>query len=299
MMNFNEFQENVAETMKQRVGNAEVKIQKTMKNNDVQMTGLFVMDKDTNVFPVIYLEKYYQDLSSETFSDVMEEIWREYQSHRSSTMLDTSVFTKWESAKERVVMKVVNYEYNQELLKTVPHDRFLDLAVVYYYLYDCKKDKQATILIRNQHLDEWGVTMDELRNAAYRNYPQFYEISIKSLDEIVMAIYGIMPRQNEIPQDDLSDKIYVVSNQFQLNGATIILFPEKLQIIAEKFGRDLYILPSSIHELLVLPKTTDSAKALREMVHEVNETCVEKIEQLSDNVYCYSRLTGRIEISVD
>lgn len=78
-----------------------------------------------------------------------------------------------------------------------------------------------------------------------------------------------------------------------------MLFPEKLQEISEQLGSNLYILPYSIHEILVCPKMGNDIEELKEMVNEVNTMCVDKTERLSDSVYCYSRKSGIVDIAVE
>lgn len=91
--------------------------------------------------------------------------------------------------------------------------------------------------------------------------------------------------------------LHVITNQRKTYGATLILFPEIFRAISEVYGENLYILPSSIHELLVLPESLDYAERLKEIVREVNSTCLEQVELLSDNVYMYKRESGSIIIA--
>lgn len=299
MMKFDEFKEKVAKEMKQRLGEGEVILQNIMKNNDTRLTGLSILSPNTNLSPTIYLEKYYQDMQSKTFAQVVDEIWKVYSDNRPTKDVNVALFKRWDLAKARIVMKLVNYEYNRELLKTVPYDRFLDLAIVYYYVLDISEKGTATILIHNNHLDVWGISKEELKKTAYINYQGFYETSIRSMEDVVMELFGTTQEELGVAPDESPLSVYVVTNQLKLNGATVMLFPEKLQKISERLGSDLYILPSSIHEILVFPKQDNDIEELREMVREVNATCVDKLERLSDSVYCYSRMSGKIDIAVE
>ena len=299
MMKFDEFKEKVAREMKQRLGEGEIILQNIMKNNDTRLTGLSIISPNTNLSPTIYLEKYYQDLQSKTFAQVVDEIWKVYKDNRPTQDVNVALFKRWDLAKARIVMKLVNYEYNRELLKTVPYDRFLDLAVIYYYILDISEKGAATILIHNSHLDMWGVNKAELKKMAYINYRKFYEVVIKRIEDVVLELIGATGAELGIESDELQSSIYIVTNQMKLNGATSMLFPEKLQEISEQLGSDLYILPSSIHEILVCPKLGNDIEELKEMVNEVNTTCVDKTERLSDSIYCYSRKSGRVDIAVE
>lgn len=298
MMSFDEFKKEVVLAMEQRIGKGNVYLQNCIKNNDTQKVGLFIRSSDSNLSPVIYLEEYYKDMQRKPFHQIIEDIWQTYQDNKTSLDLDISMFTQWSTVRDNVVMKVINYNYNQELLKSVPHDRFLDLAVVYYCILDIKEDHEVTVLIQNHHMDLWKINKDELKSVAWNNYQRFYEISVQELDEVIIEMTGMLFGEMERGSRKMPPMLYVVTNQRQINGATAILFPEKIKELAEYLQTDLYIFPSSIHELILCPKTVNMVEKLKEMVHDINVTTVQRVEVLSDEVYLYSRNTGRIELAV-
>lgn len=298
MMSFDEFKKEVVLAMEQRIGKGNVYLQNCIKNNDTQKVGLFIRSSDSNLSPVIYLEEYYKDMQRKPFHQIIEDIWQTYQDNKTSLDLDISMFTQWSTVRDNVVMKVINYNYNQELLKSVPHDRFLDLAVVYYCILDIKEDHEVTVLIQNHHMDLWEINKDELKSVAWNNYQRFYEISMQELDEVIIEMTGMLFGEMERGSRKMPPMLYVVTNQRQINGATAILFPEKIKELAEYLQTDLYIFPSSIHELILCPKTVNMVEKLKEMVHDINVTTVQRVEVLSDEVYLYSRNTGRIELAV-
>lgn len=113
-----------------------VVIERITKNNATQMNGLIIRENNRNMAPVINLDSFYMELREKPFSLLVEEIWKLYQSGKTKSDIDLSAFLKWERIKDKVVMKVINYEYNRELLKQVPHYKYLDLAVVYYLIMD-------------------------------------------------------------------------------------------------------------------------------------------------------------------
>lgn len=294
MISFETFKKKVVVEMEQRVGEGKVFLESITKNNDTKITGLMIREDDCNISPIIYLENFYADLHEKTLAEIVEDIWELYQDKKLPSNIELSTFLRWEDARNRIVMKVVNYQYNEALLKTIPHNRFLDLAIVYYYIYDMNEDYEATIMVTNAHMHMWSVDLRELKEVAYENYPKFYEACVKALDEIVRERMGVCA-------DQLFGRtsIYVVTNQRGTFGATMILFPDILKVISEFYGDDLYILPSSIHEILVLPKYSDDVEKLKITVREVNELCVEQKELLSDQVYLYQRNSGKVEIAAE
>ena len=90
-----------------------------------------------------------------------------------------------------------------------------------------------------------------------------------------------------ISMPDIPDTMFVLTNDTKVNGAAAILNDDIRQEIAEKVG-DFYMLPSSIHETLIIPKDAGMEfKELEQMVQEVNQTQVAPGERLSDHVYEY------------
>jgi hypothetical protein len=145
---------------------------------------------------------------------------------------------------------------------------------------------QANILIYNEHLSMWGITEDELYHTARKNTQRL-------LPSQMISMRSLIP---DAP-DDLDVSLYILSNQYRTNGATVILYDGLLSRIAERFQKDLVILPSSIHETLLLPvDSLDSADMERyaQMIQEVNETQLADEEILSDHAYYYSRSTGLV-----
>lgn len=91
--------------------------------------------------------------------------------------------------------------------------------------------------------------------------------------------------------------MFVLSNKRKINGASIILYNEQLAQLSEKLNDDLLIMPSSIHEVLVVPASSMNATDLKQMVREVNDTEVSEQEILGYSVYRYNRKTGAVEVA--
>ena len=295
-MNFEEFKRKIAVEMKQRIENGEVKIENIVKNNGVNLTGLVMIGQDTNLSPTIYLEPYFEEIQDKSFTQIAEDIWQNYLKNKNSYEVDISQFTEWSKAKDRITVKLINYADNQELLKTIPHEKYLDLAVVYYYLVDICGSGTGTILINNFHLELWGIEKEELHSVAVSNYKKLYRIEVESMQNLLETFLKDMSVDDYV-MDDSPVKMYVVTNHLKLYGAAAMLFPEELKKIADNWECDLSIIPSSVHEIIVVPDWQDDVKHMKNMVCEVNESVVDKVEQLSNNVYYYARESGIIQVS--
>ena len=278
-------------------GGFEVSLKDIIKNNDTMLKGLIIMERDTNLYPTIYMECPYDRYSQgESLEEIEDSILQCYEENRTEDF-DLSFFMNWESVKDRIMYKLINYDRNRELLKEVPYRKMLDLAVVYEYFLDMDDNRSASILIRNDHMEALGVTADELYAAASKNSPELMGYRLCSIEEIVRDIYGI--RVDSLPDSGKPEKntmpMYVLTNEHKFHGAGCILYGNLLKEIADKWGCDICIIPSSIHETLLIPMSAAGSCAVTsQMVREVNQTQVSPEEILSDHVYQFNRETGEI-----
>lgn len=99
--------------------------------------------------------------------------------------------------------------------------------------------------------------------------------------------------------EELEQKIgvYMLTNDTGINGAFCLLYDDVIKNFAKEQNWNVYILPSSVHELMLVPEQEDTAlEFLAELVVEANQTAVGLIDLLSDNIYYYDR--DRDEISI-
>ena len=296
-MKFEEFVEEIIENMQKRVPeNYLVQVQNICKNNDLKLTGLTIGDQKLNIYPTIYLEEFYkkyeEGVSFETITDI---IWNTYCQNAPKSNWDTSRFIEWRNVKDIIWPKIINYAANRELLNSVPYRKVCDLAVVYYAVVDICENGVASILLRNEHLKLWGKTEADLYELALENYRRIFSITSRNLDDIILEL---MNCKEDISFDENTIvPMIVVTNNKKLNGAAAILFPDELQKIADKMGADLYILPSSVHEIILLSTdNTMTVDELKETVRFVNSNELRQEEVLSDNVYLFNRHNPSIEI---
>lgn len=296
-MKFEEFVEEIIENMQKRVPeNYLVQVQNICKNNDLKLTGLTIGDQKLNIYPTIYLEEFYkkyeEGVSFETITDI---IWNTYCQNAPKSNWDTSRFIEWRNVKDIICPKIINYGANKELLNSVPYRKVCDLAVVYYAVVDICENGVASILLRNEHLKLWGKTEADLYELALENYRRIFSITSRNLDDIILEL---MNCKEDISFDENTIvPMIVVTNNKKLNGAAAILFPDELQKIADKMGADLYILPSSVHEIILLSTdNTMTVDELKETVCFVNSNELRQEEVLSDNVYLFNRHNPSIEI---
>lgn len=268
-----------------------ITINHVIKNNGCEMDGLVIMEKGKDIAPTIYLDSFYELYTNgENIKNIIRQIEVIYEQNKNNVTFDVNILKHFDTIKDKIVYKVVNYRSNEKLLEQVPHKRILDLAVVFYCLLDNEYGRSATALIYNNNLKNWNVTIDDVYKAALKNTPDLLHSKISSMaalfEKCGVNVYGEeVDLKDYVPSD-----MYVLTNESKLNGAACILYENVLYDFAQKLGADLYILPSSVHEVILLPKLSMFEKdELVNMVKEVNTEGVAADEVLSDHVYEYNR----------
>lgn len=295
-MTYQEFKQTIMDTIQAELGSAfRIFIQDITKNNNTHLDGLTILSKKCNFSPTIYLNYYYEQfLQGTALSAICEEILTHYKQQVSHPFLDLSFFTDYQKVKKQIIFKLINYERNRELLKEIPHFRYLDLAIVFCCLLHSDTNGYGTILIHNHHLSFWNITADDLYTLAMKNTPILLNYDLQNMTDVLKNLFSA---DAVLPDEFLTHPVsmYVLSNQTKLNGSGCILYCNLLAEISEKLDCDFYILPSSIHEVLLIPaKDKTSRKRLSAMVQEINETQLLQEEVLSDHVYYYSRKTKKL-----
>lgn len=268
-----------------------ITINHVIKNNGCEMDGLVIMEKGKDIAPTIYLDSFYELYTNgENIKNIIRQIEVIYEQNKNNVTFDVNILKHFDTIKDKIVYKVVNYRSNEKLLEQVPHKRILDLAVVFYCLLDNEYGRSATALIYNNNLKNWNVTIDDVYKAALKNTPDLLHSKISSMAALFEKCGVNMDGEEVDLKDYVPSDMYVLTNESKLNGAACILYENVLYDFAQKLGADLYILPSSVHEVILLPKLSMFEKdELVNMVKEVNTEGVAADEVLSDHVYEYNR----------
>ena len=282
-----------------------VTVQKVTKNNGMILTGLTIMDKTSNLAPTIYLEGYFNDYNcGEPMSDICQRILKVYEENKVTDNFDISMVTNFGRARNRICCKLINVERNAELLADAPHVIIEDLAVIFFILATRDEFGTGTITIRNNILDMWDITVDQLYKLALENTQRLFRGKVASMLNVMTEILADKLDEESCSEffdmmvDDMTIPMFVASNTAKLNGAIVMLYDNLMKKFAEKIGGSFYILPSSVHEALFIPCSDDmDVEYLRDMVRTVNATEVSEEEYLSDNVYRYDADTDSFEIA--
>lgn len=290
----NEVVGKIREFLPESFASAEVSLQVVRKNNDLQLTGLTIRSTESNICPTIYLEKFYDDyVEGADISEILERIAEVRMDHEVSESFDVAQITDFEQIKGKLVPRLINAEMNSELLEARPHKLVADLAVTYCALLDQSFDGTASVAVTNELMKMWNTSVEELHEIAVANLSELLPSTFKGMTEVMSEMMGMSTEDMEMMgMSTDEEQMYVLSNSIKVNGASALLDAKMMEEIIEKVG-DFFILPSSIHETLVVPvKSGMDVESLEAMVREVNSTQLQPDEILSNRVYSYNLEEG-------
>ncbi|MCR4869181.1 MAG: DUF5688 family protein [Lachnospiraceae bacterium] len=265
-----------------------------LKNNNKRLDAITVCRAGYDLCPTIYPEFYYQQYQKgEDFETLLMRIMEGIRHEITAERIDLKNVSDFHRMKDKVVFRLINASRNQELLSDLAHVLYLDLAIVFACVVSVKEEETASFLIHEEHLMMWNTTVEELFELAKDNTPRLFPACCQDLSDVIEKEY---PKELP-PLGNLKHEcMYVLSNQHRIHGASCILYRHILKEIGEKMGCDLYIIPSSVHETLIIPSRLDlDVSQFRKVIMEVNATAVSEEEYLSDHAYLYKRKSNKLQ----
>lgn len=280
-MNYQEFKNHVLQEIPKYLpeGKRNVAVVKYYKVN-TYYEGLVL--RTDGIHPNIPIEAYYRDHVAgiemeKILKDLAEHLLIEPDQHLKDVVLNSRV-GHMTNLDEKLSLQVINAKKNEEFLKTVPHRKVLDLAIIYRYIVKADSSGIASITIKNEMLNLLDKTEQELYEIAYENSKN--DVKVQPIHKTLEELMGIPMYKGA--------NMYVGSNKEGINGASAILYNDELKKIADKAEDDLFIIPSSIHEIILLPTQGCTVEEIDEL-HKECGVNLEPIEWLSNNIYYYDR----------
>lgn len=288
MSTLKEFAERVADCINDKMKNCDVKaaVQIMKKNNGVERIGVVIKQNDSNVAAVIDIAEFKTEYErGKLLDEIADKVFSLAMQNRQENM-DILQITDYEKVKSRLALKLVNRSMNEEMLKDMPHIYvFDDLACICYIaLTDPENGK---IMVHNGLMAAWNVSAADLMQTAMENTEKLYPAKVENLETVLKnKVYPWL-------DSDGFPSIYIVTHEGMTYGAVAALYKGLLDRLAEQWESDLILIPSSVHEFLVMKKDDCDMEdyELNQMVNEVNSTQLSQDEILSDHVYMYCKET--------
>lgn len=256
------------------------------KNNDTIRYGIMLKDRTKKVAPTIYLDNFYMDYQEKkiTIGEIVETITKVYEGAGKHLASYQTLSMDFEECKSKIIYRLVSKDLNTQYLENIPHIPFLNMAITFHVVCKLSEEGIEALGVTNQLLERWQVSTKDLFLLAEENTPRMLPIRMDAMAAFILRYMGL--EDSNFP---MSPEMLIVSNQYQINGASVILYKDMLQTLAEKYEKNLYILPSSIHELIILPEFEGDMglEEYSQMVKEINENHVSKEEVLANNAFLY------------
>ena len=305
-MGIEEFCEEVINELQELVStDTDIQMQKVYKNNGLCLDGIVIRYVNEICTPQIYVNDYFQSYQNgkKSITQIAKEVLKLRKSMEREK-IDPITDLRWENIKDKVFCRLVNLQMNQKKIEHIPHRTYLDFAITCRLLHLVDYNGMASSEIGYGELELMGVTEEELFNQALLNTERLFPVEFRPM---VSVLEKILKNQNapdslikeSLDLEEMQEKVnmYVLSNTTGVNGAMTILYEDILKQIAIQLKTEiLYLLPSSVHEWIVLPGCDDVA-FLKDLVENVNYTEVPDMDVLSYHVYRYDSSTDMVEIA--
>lgn len=298
-MNFEAFVNKILEEIKEHLPEKFLDTEFTVIQHEKlnkQYAALTIADQ--NVTPVINLEDYFWDYEhGRSFENIIgaiaESVEMEY------PKIDLDVLSDFDKAKELLFIRVNSVDKNEGYLKKIPHTIVEDIAITYHLKMDENETGVASAVVANDALSMYGVSVEELHKAALENSEKMFPTYIFDLHEKMRENFIADMKNDGMPDEAIEMMLEefpesndhgmtVVTNDVGVNGAAVIFYPGVMDKMAEMVEGDYFILPSSVHETIILPDRGEfSPEYLADMVKEINATQVDPWDRLTDEVYHY------------
>lgn len=266
----------------------------SLKNNGVNVTGLLLKGENERVAPNFYLENQYVEWMRgiRTLEEIGNQLCNSYREEvEKSRPLLNGIKFEWEEFRRHVFMRLINKERNADQLESVPYKDFMNLAIVYYYSITLEDDVQGTLIISKEHMELLGVTEEELHQTAESNIQRYQPVKIRCMQDL---LYDLGKKVGvEISQaKECYPYMFVLTNTKGMFGAVSMTCDVELECFAKRIGKGFYILPSSVHEVILVPENKEfCVEYFASIVREINETQLDPTEILSDSIYFYDNET--------
>ena len=296
---FEEFVENVKDRIKDylpgKYEDAVIEVSRHEKINESYL-GMCVWTGGNAASPILNLEMYYA-LCQGGLTGMEDVIRRMADIVQENTVpVDLSLVTDYGRTKENLFIRVCDAGRNGELLKNIPHTRIDGLAVTYHILRSIDAGGMSSMTVTSQMMADLGITKEQLHQDAMENSPRLFPPMIENIGTMLrlfeMKAAGLEEEDiSEIRKtmdQDMQIPMLVVTNREQINGASALFYPGILDQVGEMMGEGYFILPSSVHEWIIVPDREGfDANEMQVMIMDANQNAVTPDIQLGDEAYHY------------
>ena len=300
-------EEKFKEFLPEKYKDAQVEIRSVDKvNRTLDGLSIRVNEPGMHISPTIYINQMYEDyVATENLNATLTRAAEGFlKAVEEQNRFNVDEITNPETAKDKIVFQLINTAQNKEMLDNMPHREFKDLSVIYRMVVKIDGEGIASTPIHHGLAETLGFTEEQMFKLAAENTKRLLPPVIKSMNDVMRDIFmkdGMPPEIADMMLGEMppEQQMYVISNNKGINGAVSMLYEDGLHDLAEKLGSDLYIMPSSIHEVIAVSTDLGNPNELAAMVAEINMDQVALDERLSNQVYHYDKELRKVTLATD
>lgn len=286
---------NVCSELEHLVKDTDINFERTrIHKNNCELDALVFEINNKMVRPTLYLDDYLDDIFNENEGQIARRILNDaYIAFENIPDIPKELFDV-EYIKQNLFVHLVNYESNKDYLNDVPHQKVHDLAIV----PRVKVGEDGSFVVTNEMQKIIKMTDEEILEVGKRNTISGNQFTLKGMGSVIEDITGA--ELSEDIEQEMEIPLMVVLAKDNNFGATALIDEKFINGVGEYLKEDFYILPSSVHELLILPKSkAPEVEYLEEMVKTVNAdmSLVKKEDFLSNTVYQFDTLTQKVTMA--
>lgn len=208
-----------------------------------------------------------------------------------------SFISDYEKVKDNTYLRLIPGD--SPILKSTPHRMIEDMALVVNVHLDSFSDEhgKSCVVVTKPLMEMYGIDEAQLFADAEKNSLANEPMVFKPLLDMVKDLIN----SEDIPNpEDVGIVTYIATNQSGFQGAAVAGYPDFCEKAAETIGGSFYMLPSSVHEfILIKDDGTPKAKDLNRMIKNVNETVLEPRDVLASQCYHYDAKAKVLETGLN
>ena len=310
-MSFDVFKDVVVERIREFLpeGFDDVSLNVVTKPNDIKLTGLTIRKTGSNIAPNIYLESFYSQIENGDNIGVVLRRIADLRMAQDVDDIDVESLLDLESCKDRILPRLYSFELNSNMTEYRAFTRIEDFIVLYFIEVKETENGGMSIPIDNVLLQRWNISIEELHQISLDNLKgqgtirtmtelmrdMMYPSILEEMDGDKDMADSMFEEMFSIPEEQ---SMYVISNKLGVNGAVMLLDMDFMHHVLERIQKEVYILPSSRHEVILVPaEEMADVEYLQSMVYEINRTQVSLEDRLSDHVYKYTKEDGLVRVA--
>ena len=265
----NTFTEEIRNAVAAVLPDKEVEVREVEKANGVIYTGISIRTEGCNIAPTIYLNE------DDSVEMNVKRVLDAYEHCQPKGRLDMEWYADYEQVKNKLAVMLTSKPMSGLAKRKAPG--FDDLYMHAYVSVNDLQLGKGCIKVAKEHMETWGISNARLFADALKSAPNVAPAIHKSMFSM---LYDMMDTAEGIAPEEMLEPMSILTNKESVMGAAAILYT--------KVKKNIYMVPSSIHEVILIDGDVIDPASLNEIIEDVNRTVLEPQDYLSNHAYKFN-----------